>query len=122
MGGWRIYLAEQAKKVVKIPVIGGGMIRQPALAEQVIKKGQADFVLIGRPLLADPNWVSKVAQGKEQDIRPCIVCNQCISSKFKGMSLRCTVNYVEETRTTCLCPQEGKKRCHRQRSAGIQAV
>ena len=90
--GWRIYLAEQAKKVVKIPVIGGCMIRQPALAEQVIKKGQADFVFIGRPLLADPNWVSKVAQGKEQDIRPCIVCNQCISSKFKGMSLRCTVN------------------------------
>lgn len=90
--GWRIYLAEQAKKAVKIPVIGGGMIRQPAFAEQVIEQGQTDFVFLGRPLLADPNWVSKAAQGKEQDIRPCIVCNQCIGSKFKGLSLRCTVN------------------------------
>lgn len=90
--GWRMYLAQEAKKVVSIPVIGGGMIRQPAFAEQVLADGQADFVFLGRPLLADPDWVLKAAQGRDQDIRPCIVCNQCIGSKFKGLALHCTVN------------------------------
>ncbi|HQA07086.1 MAG TPA: FAD-dependent oxidoreductase [Syntrophomonadaceae bacterium] len=90
--GWRMYLAQEAKKVVSIPVIGGGMIRQPAFAEQVLKNGQADFVFLARPLLADPDWVQKAAQGRDRDIRPCIVCNQCIGNKFKGLSLHCTVN------------------------------
>ncbi|NLU48750.1 MAG: FAD-dependent oxidoreductase [Syntrophomonadaceae bacterium] len=90
--GWRMYLAQEAKKAVSIPVIGGGMIRQPAFAEQVLKDGQADFVFLGRPLLADPDWVLKAAQGREQFIRPCIVCNKCIGNKFKGLSLHCTVN------------------------------
>ena len=90
--GWRVYLAEQAKKVVKIPVLGGGMIRQPSFAEEVLKRGQADFVYLGRPLLADPNWVIKAAQGRDQDIRPCIVCNKCIDNKYSGMAVKCTVN------------------------------
>lgn len=125
--GWRIYLAEQAKKAVKIPVIGGGMIRQPAFAEKVVEQGKADFVFLGRPLLADPNWVSKAAQGKEQDIRPCIVCNQCIGSKFKGLSLKCTVNpYVGRERET---PILVSRKSSRKRAvvigsgpAGIQAA
>lgn len=90
--GWRMYLSQEAKKVISIPVIGGGMVRQPSFADQVLKNGQADFVFLGRPLLADPDWVQKAAQGREQDIRPCIVCNQCIGSKFKGLALNCTVN------------------------------
>ena len=90
--GWRMYLAEQAKKAVKIPVLGGGMIRRPSFAEEVLKQGQADFVFLGRPLLADPNWVRKAEQGRDQDIRPCIVCNKCIDNKFNGRAIRCTVN------------------------------
>ena len=97
--GWRMYLSQEAKKVLSIPVIGGGMIRRPAFAEQALKDGQADFIFLGRPLLADPDWVKKAAQGRDQDIRPCLVCNQCIGSKFKGLSVHCTVNpYVGKER------------------------
>lgn len=90
--GWRTYLSQAVKSVVAIPVIGGGVIRNPATANQILQDGQADFVFLGRPLLADPDWPQKAAQGKVEDIRPCIGCNQCIDNNFKGLSVRCTVN------------------------------
>lgn len=90
--GWRIYLAEAVKKVVDIPVIGGGMIRDPRVANQIIADGQADFVFLGRPLIADPQWPQKVRENRVEEIRPCINCNNCINQNFKGLSVRCTVN------------------------------
>lgn len=90
--GWRMYLAEAAKKTVNLPVIGGGLIRHPAFAEQVLEQGQADFVFLGRPLLADPYWVRKTQNNQEHSIRPCIVCNECIGNNFRGLPVRCTVN------------------------------
>jgi len=90
--GWRIYLAQAVKKEVHIPVIGGGMLRSPEIANQVIADGQTDFVFLGRPLLADPDWPRKAAGGQIGDIRPCITCNNCISNNFKGLAVRCTVN------------------------------
>ncbi len=90
--GWRIYLAEAVKKSVSIPVMGGGMIRDPHLAEQVVAEGKADFVFLGRPLLADPQWPFKVRQNRLNDIRPCINCNHCISLNFNGLAIRCAVN------------------------------
>lgn len=90
--GWRIYLAHAVKKAVSIPVTGGGMIRNPVLANQIIAEEQADFVFLGRPLLADPDWPNKALQGKLEDIRPCIGCNGCIDNNFKGLGVRCTVN------------------------------
>lgn len=110
--GWRMYLAEQAKKVVNIPVLGGGMIRRPSFAEEVLKQGQVDFVFLGRPLLADPNWARKAAQGRDQDIRPCIVCNKCIDNKFSGRAIRCTVNpYAgREKERPVLFTRQGERR------------
>lgn len=90
--GWRIYLAHAVKQAVSIPVIGGGMIRNPAIANQIIRDGQADFVFLGRPLLADPYWPQKASRGQVEEIRPCIGCNRCISNNFKGLAVRCTVN------------------------------
>jgi NADPH-dependent 2,4-dienoyl-CoA reductase/sulfur reductase-like enzyme len=90
--GWRIYLAEAVKKLVNIPVISGGMIRNPEFANQVLVDKKADFIFLGRSLLADPEWVNKARQNEVADIRPCISCNNCIANGFKGLGMRCTVN------------------------------
>ncbi len=90
--GWRMYLAEAVKQQVKIPVIGGGMIEDPARAEQAIARQEADFIFIGRNLLADPRWPQHSERGETGSITPCIRCNNCIEGTFKGMSISCTVN------------------------------
>lgn len=89
---WRTYLSEQVKAVVNVPVVGGGMIRNPQMAEEVIAKGQADLVFLGRSLLADPNWPVKAREGRVEDIRPCISCNNCFANNSKGLAVTCTVN------------------------------
>jgi 2,4-dienoyl-CoA reductase-like NADH-dependent reductase (Old Yellow Enzyme family)/thioredoxin reductase len=90
--GWRTYLAEAVKHAVTIPVMSGGMIRDPQTANQIIANGAADFIFLGRPLLADPLWPMKARQDRAEDIRPCIGCNNCISHSFKNLEIRCTVN------------------------------
>ncbi|MGI5879526.1 MAG: FAD-dependent oxidoreductase [Syntrophomonadaceae bacterium] len=92
--GWRVYLAEKVKQAVNIPVITGGIIRNPVMAEKIIESGQADFVFLGRPWLADSEWALKVSRGDERDVRPCIMCNECIGNNFKGLPTHCTVNPV----------------------------
>jgi len=59
----------------------------------MIESGQADFVFLGRSLLADPQWLNKVKEGRTDEIRPCLMCNRCIENTFKGLAVRCTVNY-----------------------------
>jgi 2,4-dienoyl-CoA reductase-like NADH-dependent reductase (Old Yellow Enzyme family)/thioredoxin reductase len=92
--GWKIYLAESIKKVVKIPVIGVGQIRTPEFAEGILEEGKVDFVALGRGLLADPYWPRKAKEGKGNDIIPCISCNDgCIGGRtFRNLHIRCTVN------------------------------
>jgi len=63
------------------------------LAESVLQEGKADFIALGRPLLADPEWPNKVKVGRIEDIRPCIGCNEgCESERDKGKQLTCAVN------------------------------
>ena len=90
--GWRVYLAEAVKNVVRIPVITGGMIRSPEFANQILAEGRADFIFLGRPLLADPDWANKACHNRGAYIRPCINCNSCIENSFKGLGIRCAVN------------------------------
>ncbi|MBI3898901.1 MAG: FAD-dependent oxidoreductase [Gammaproteobacteria bacterium] len=86
-------LAERVKTAVTIPVIAVGKLRTPAMVEEVLQKGQADFVALGRSLLADPDWPNKVAAGQPAEVRHCIACNQgCISRLFDQKSVWCTVN------------------------------
>lgn len=82
--GWRKYLAEEVKKVVDIPVIAANLIRSPQQAEQQLQDGIQDFVSLGRPLIADPHWVEKVAQGKENTVKRCICCLYCFESMMHG--------------------------------------
>lgn len=86
-------LAAKVRAAVGIPVIAVGKIRKPELAESALAAGQADFIALGRPLLADPDWPAKAAAGRAQDIRPCIACNQgCIDRLFNQHDVGCTVN------------------------------
>lgn len=85
--------AAEIKKVVKIPVIVSGKLSSPYDAERVLQEGKADFIGIGRGLIADPELPSKVAEGRVEDIRPCIYCNEgCISATFLRQRVSCGVN------------------------------
>ena len=89
---WRSNLAEQVKKTVELPVIGGGVIRHPETAAGILAAQQADFVWVGRGMLADPAWVEKAVSGKTDQIRHCISCNHCFDSISQGWHIRCAVN------------------------------
>lgn len=90
--GWRSYMAAAVKQAVQIPVISGGIIRNPQMAEEIIAGQQADLVFLGRALLADSDWPCKAENGELENIRPCIMCNNCIESNFKSVNVSCTVN------------------------------
>ena len=91
--GLQVPFAEWIKSCVKIPVIAVGKIRSPAMADDIIRTGKADFVAIGRSLLADPDWAKKAEDGHVDQIRNCIACNEgCISRLFAQQDVWCTVN------------------------------
>jgi NADPH2 dehydrogenase len=73
----RLHLAHEAKMRVGIPVIGGGDIREPKLAEQALQDGMADLIYVGRGILADPAWARKVIEGKPESIERCRHCKSC---------------------------------------------
>ncbi|MCD6256833.1 FAD-dependent oxidoreductase [Candidatus Aerophobetes bacterium] len=89
-----VWAAEAIKKEVKIPVIASGSITLPRYAEDIIASGKADFVALGRPLWADPYWPQKAMEGRPEDIRPCIRCNEgCLERTFfKFKAVTCAVN------------------------------
>lgn len=81
--GHNVWAAEAIKKVVSVPVIASGSINTPELAEEVIASGKGDFVGLGRPLWADPEWPKKAEADHPEDIRPCIRCNEgCLERTF----------------------------------------
>lgn len=91
--GVLVSLAKAVKRAVSIPVITVGKIRTPEMAQAILKRKDADFVAIGRTLLADPDWPIKVQEGREKEISRCIACNQgCISRLFEQKDVWCTVN------------------------------
>jgi NADPH2 dehydrogenase len=73
----RLHLAHKVKSVVQIPVIGGGRIRHPDLAEQALQDGMADMIFVGHGMLADPGWARKTIAGKPNLIKPCMECRNC---------------------------------------------
>ncbi|WHY02651.1 FAD-dependent oxidoreductase [Neobacillus sp. DY30] len=90
--GWRVYLAEEIKKDVTIPVITVGSIREPQFVENILAEGKADFVAIGRGLIADPEWVNKTMEGRETEIRKCINCLHCLHSVTGNAHILCSIN------------------------------
>lgn len=88
-GAW-VFIAEELKKVVDVPVSAGARITDPFVAEQVIAEGRADLVYMGRALIADPEWPNKAREGRFDEIRPCIGCMRCYDQV--GTAVACTVN------------------------------
>lgn len=87
------YLAEKVKQAVSIPVISSTRIGYPEIAEKIINDGQADFVSLGRPLIADPYWCNKAKKGEFNEIRPCIACHEgCLRRLMVYKSVSCAVN------------------------------
>ncbi len=82
--------AEAVKSVVRVPVIAVGRFGEPAAAIAAVEEGRADFIALGRPLLADPDWVGKAARGRQ--VRLCLACNTCVDGMRAGRQLRCLVN------------------------------
>jgi len=83
--------AEQIKKSVSMPVMAVGRI-EPEVGDQAIGEGKADFILMGRKLLADPELPSKLKEGRLEDIRPCIYCYTCVGKIFTYENTCCAVN------------------------------
>lgn len=88
-----VWAAEAVKKVASIPVVASGSITTPELAEKILKEGKADFVSLGRPLLADPYYALKAREGRPEDIRPCIRClDGCVDRGVVAGGINCSVN------------------------------
>ena len=104
--GFFANIAGAVKAAVSIPVSTAGRIIDPAMAEDVLQRGQADMIGIGRALLADPDWTNKAAADKARDIRRCISCNEgCIDNIQNRIFIACVLNAEnghEESRSITL--------------------
>lgn len=89
-GAYR-WLAMSVRAAVRVPVAAANRINEPAAAEAILRAGQADFISMGRPLLADPHLPRKLIEGEDDQITHCIACNVCIDSNWYGPT-RCLVN------------------------------
>ncbi len=82
--------AAQIRALVGVPVIAVGRLGNPALAAAALAEGKADFIALGRPLIADPEWPRKAQAG--QPVRRCIACNTCVNEMRGGSPIGCLVN------------------------------
>jgi 2,4-dienoyl-CoA reductase-like NADH-dependent reductase (Old Yellow Enzyme family) len=101
--------AADVKKHVAVPVIAVGRLGDPATAEAAVESGKTDFIALGRTLVADPQWVDKVARG--EPIRRCLACNTCINEMRGGARIGCVVNSAagRETAFADAKPPQGER-------------
>jgi 2-enoate reductase len=93
--GCMVELAAKVKKVCSLPVITVGRLQYPDAAEQALAEGKADFIAIGRGLLAEPEWVNKMQSGKTAEMMPCIGCHEgCLWQMIAGEPTSCALNPV----------------------------
>ena len=97
-----------------VPVVGVGKLGYPDLAEQALRDNMCDLVMLGRPLLADPDWPNKAYAGRVSAIRPCIGCQEgCINEFVEGGHPQCAVNPrtgFEDVMPEAIAPAEVKKK------------
>jgi 2,4-dienoyl-CoA reductase (NADPH2) len=87
------WVTRRLKSAVTIPLIATNRINDPATAEAVLARGDADMVSMARPFLADAEFVNKAAQGRAEEINTCIGCNQaCLDQIFQRKTATCLVN------------------------------
>jgi len=82
--------AAEVKQAIRVPVIAVGRLGDPATATAAVAGGKADFIALGRTLIADPQWVEKLMRG--EPIRRCLACNTCVDEMRGGAGIGCVVN------------------------------
>jgi len=108
-----VYLAAGIKEVVDIPVIAVGRINDPVQAEKILADGYADMVAMARALICDPELPNKAREGRTEDIRTCIACNQaCAGHVNVGKSITCVQYPVtgQEMEWSTVTPAQNRKK------------
>lgn len=87
------WVTKKMKEEVSIPLITSNRINMPEVAEEVLARGDADMISMARPFLADPEWVNKAKEQRDDEINTCIACNQaCLDHVFEQKVASCLVN------------------------------
>ncbi|MDD3167837.1 MAG: FAD-dependent oxidoreductase [Eubacteriales bacterium] len=89
--GTMIHLAAAVKKAVSIPVIAVCGI-SPEMGEEILEGNNADFIAIGRQTIADPDYPNKIKEGKANEIRRCLRCNECLGDVMRNCGISCAIN------------------------------
>jgi 2,4-dienoyl-CoA reductase (NADPH2) len=92
--GCHVYLAEALREEVApygVPVIASGKINSFKQAEEILAKGQADLIGVCRPLLADPDWVIKLKENRDDELIKCTYCNTCLDRDRRFEPVECIV-------------------------------
>ena len=96
--GYAVPLAAEIKEVATLPVFATGRINDPAMAERVLADGQADMIGVVRGQIADPDFVAKAREGRTDEIRYCIACNQ---NCYGRVGLNKTIGCVQNPSVGC---------------------
>jgi 2,4-dienoyl-CoA reductase-like NADH-dependent reductase (Old Yellow Enzyme family)/thioredoxin reductase len=109
-----VHVAAAIKEVVSIPVIAVGRIKDPAQAEEILANGYADMVAMNRAIIADPEFANKAREGRTEEIRSCLGCNEaCWGRSYLGLAegIACVVNpHLGYEQETALTPAKHRKR------------
>lgn len=90
--GSSVILARSLQQLVSLPVICVGRLDRAEPFREVVEGGHAGMAATARALIADPDFVRKIREGREESIRPCIACNHCLHCLHRGEAVRCAVN------------------------------
>ena len=108
--GHNLAQAEALKQVVDVPVMAVGRIHDPLLANEAIRSGQADLIVMGRPLIADPELPNKAKAGRFSEIRRCLSCQNCVDGLMQN-DMNCAVNATSGRELSLqITPAEKKKK------------
>ena len=109
-GGFNAPLFTEIKKAVTVPVIVVGRFTEPQYAELAVREDRADIIAFGRQSIADPELPNKTAEGKLEELSPCIGCLLgCVPNMFKGQPIRCLVNPMVGRETEVKSAETKKK-------------
>ncbi len=95
--GCFLFLCDEVRKYTTLPICGVGGLTDPDFVEQQISSGRIQCAAMSRQIIADAQWVNKVAQGRPQDIRRCVRCNQkCLGGMMQHQGVHCIYDNKEE--------------------------
>ncbi len=121
---YRDDIIKNIKDVVDVPVAAVNCLKTPEEAEGMLEDGIADMAILGRQLICEPEWANKARSGREEDIRPCLSCNNCIHHSSLMQPIRCAINPLagREAEDNTLVPGSGNAVVIGAGPAGIEAA